>query len=225
MLIIAATPIGNSHDATFRLVDALKQSDIIAAEDTRKCIELAKRLDLKLNAQIISLNDHNESQKIDYLISELENGKTVLQISDAGMPVISDPGYRLVGAAIKNGIEYTCLPGPSAVLNALVLSNMPSHNFFFDGFLPNKKAGRIKRLTELKNLKTTLIFFESPFRIAKTVDDIIEVYGEDVEISIVREMTKKYEEVIKARACEMQVKIKNKEPKGEICLLVNLHVL
>ena len=171
-LILAATPLGNVLDASKRLVDALLKADIIAAEDTRKARRLFQDLNLEINAAVISLFEENELEKIPDLISKLQEGKTVVVISDAGTPAISDPGFKLVNKAIEEKISITVLPGPSAVISALVLSGLPTDRFSFEGFIPRKGKERTEILSNLNKESRTMVLFESPRRTKDTLEDI-----------------------------------------------------
>ena len=169
-LFIVPTPIGNLGDITFRAIETLKSVDIILAEDTRTSLKLLKHY--KINSKIESYHMHNEHKKADSIINKISEGNTIALISDAGTPSISDPGFLLVRECIKNNIEIECLPGATALITALVISGLPSDKFLFEGFLPAKK-GRTKRLKELSNEKKTIIFYESPHRILKTLKDVL----------------------------------------------------
>ncbi|MDR0950051.1 MAG: 16S rRNA (cytidine(1402)-2'-O)-methyltransferase [Candidatus Ancillula sp.] len=220
ILYIGATPIGNVDDASKRLISTFQEVDLICAEDTRRTKQLLSRLEIKTEAEIISLYDHNEAEKADFVIEKLLSGYNVLQVSDAGMPVVSDPGYKLIGKAILAGIQVTCLPGPSAVLTALALSNLPSHRFCFEGFLPNKSGTKLNYLAKLKEEDRTMIFFESPYRIQKTISAMREVFGDSRKAAICRELTKTYEEVIRGSLLELVDILNTRTLKGEIVVVV-----
>ncbi|NMD55126.1 16S rRNA (cytidine(1402)-2'-O)-methyltransferase [Tsukamurella conjunctivitidis] len=194
-LIVAGVPMGNPGDATARLVSALGEADVIAAEDTRRARSLAASLDVEPRGRILSFYDHNEQGRIPQLLAALDAGETVLLVTDAGMPSVSDPGYRLVAAVVEAGHRVTCLPGPSAVTTALALSGLPVERFLFDGFAPRKSGARRAWLTELVTERRAAVFFESPHRVAETLADAAEVLGTDRRAAVCRELTKTYEEV------------------------------
>ncbi len=219
-LILAATPLGNVLDASKRLVDALLKADIIAAEDTRKARRLFQDLNLEINAAVISLFEENEIEKIPDLISKLQEGKTVVVISDAGTPAISDPGFKLVNKAIEEKISITVLPGPSAVISALVLSGLPTDRFSFEGFIPRKGKERTEILSNLNKESRTMVLFESPRRTKDTLEDILEITGENRKAAVVREISKTYEEVIRGTIKELVEWAKKTEVLGEITLVI-----
>ncbi|MGC3022785.1 MULTISPECIES: 16S rRNA (cytidine(1402)-2'-O)-methyltransferase [unclassified Brevibacterium] len=196
-LILVGTPIGNLGDASPRMRQAIETADVIAAEDTRRFLSLAQRLQLSHTNRIISVFDHNEGHRAPELVELINAGQTVVLLSDAGMPAVSDPGYRVVRACAEAGLPITSTPGPSAVLMALAVSGLPSDRFSFEGFLPRRSGQRKSLLEELKAEKRTMVFFESPHRIADTMDDFAEVIGEDRPMSISRELTKTYEETLR----------------------------
>ena len=218
-LIFAATPMGNVKDASARLVAAIQQADVIAAEDTRKFMNLSSRLGVRFNAQLVSHFEANEAGRVGQLLDSVAAGNLVLVVSDAGMPQVSDPGYRLAVAAIESGIDYQVLPGPSAVLTALLLSGLPADRFCFEGFLPRKSGDRVRALTQLAHEPRTMIFFEAPHRLAKTLNDMAEVFGPDRIAAVAREMTKTYEEVIRGSLQELNEWAAG-EIKGEITLVL-----
>ena len=218
-LIFAATPMGNVGDASARLVAAIQQADVIAAEDTRKFMNLSSRLGVRYDAQLVSHFEANEAGRVEQLLDSVAAGKLVLVVSDAGMPQVSDPGYRLAVAAIESGIDYEVLPGPSAVLTALLLSGLPADRFCFEGFLPRKSGDRVRALTQLAHEPRTMIFFEAPHRLAKTLNDMAKVFGPDRIAAVAREMTKTYEEVIRGSLQELNVWAAG-EIKGEITLVL-----
>ncbi len=195
LLIVAGVPMGNPGDATARLISALGSADVIAAEDTRRARALAASLDVQPPGRILSFYDHNEQGRIPQLLSALDAGQTVLLVTDAGMPSVSDPGYRLVAAVVEAGHRVTCLPGPSAVTTALALSGLPVERFLFDGFAPRKSGARRAWLTELVDQRRAAVFFESPHRLAETLADAADVLGADRRAAVCRELTKTYEEV------------------------------
>ena len=190
-LYIVATPIGNLKDITKRSLEVLKNVDLIAAEDTRITKRLLNHFDIKNN--LISYNDYNENTKYEYLLDILKSNKDIAVVSDAGTPCISDPGYRIVNAANILGFNVVTIPGPNSAIAALSISGLPSDSFYFEGFLPKKK-GRTKRLNYLKELDCTVIIFESPKRLLKTLNDILSVLGNRV-VSLCKELTKLHENV------------------------------
>lgn len=196
-LILVGTPIGNLGDASPRMREAIETADVIAAEDTRRFLSLAQRLDLTHTKRVISVFDHNEGHRAPELVDIIAAGETVVLLSDAGMPAVSDPGYRVVKACAEAGLPITSTPGPSAVLMALAVSGLPSDRFSFEGFLPRKSGQRKTLLTELKAEKRTMVFFESPHRIADAMDDFAEIIGIDRPMAISRELTKTFEETLR----------------------------
>lgn len=193
MLILAATPIGNIGDASNRLISTLEKAKVIAAEDTRTLLKLAGHLGIKLNAELISLHEHNESQKLERLV-EVATDSDVVLVSDAGMPTISDPGFLLVRACSQAGVEIQVIPGPSAVISALAVSGLSTDRFCFEGFLPRKTGDRVRVFNSLKDETRTMVFFESPHRIVDSLNDAISVFGPNRQASVSRELTKKFEE-------------------------------
>lgn len=193
-IIIAATPLGNPHDASARLTFALERADVIAAEDTRRTRNLAAALGVEIRGQVVSNFDHNEASRVTQLIDAARSG-TVLVVTDAGMPSVSDPGFPLVEAAHDAGIPVTCFPGPSAVPTALALSGLPVGRFAFDGFAPRKHGARRAWLEKLKTEERAVCFFESPHRIAETLADAANVLGAERRAAVCRELTKTFEEV------------------------------
>jgi 16S rRNA (cytidine1402-2'-O)-methyltransferase len=193
-LVLAGTPIGNSADASPALLDVLARADVVAAEDTRRFRALLARLGAATSARVVSYFDGNESARAGELLAELEAGRTVVVVTDAGMPTVSDPGYRLVRAAIEAGIAIRVVPGPSAVLVALALSGLPTDRFCFEGFLPRKSGERRRRLAELAAEPRTMVCFEAPHRLAELLADAADVLGADRQGSVSRELTKTWEE-------------------------------
>ena len=173
-VVLAATPIGNVGDASARLVALLERADIVAAEDTRRLYDLARRLGVYVNGRVIAYHDHNERDKADGLLDQVETGATVLVVSDAGMPTINDPGLAIVRRAIERGLPVTCAPGPSAVLDALALSGLPTDRFCYEGFLPRKHSERVQYLRTLLPERRTIVFYETPHRIADSMDDLLD---------------------------------------------------
>ena len=194
-ILLVATPIGDVRDASPRVVAALEGADIVAAEDTRRALALASRLGIKLGGRLIALHDHNEAEKAAGIVEAARGGARVVFVSDAGMPTVSDPGFRLACAAIDAGVPLSVLPGPSAPLVALALSGLPSDRFAFEGFLPRKDGEATRYLQDLATDPHTLIFFESPRRAAATLSRMAEVLGGDRRAALCRELTKDYEEV------------------------------
>jgi len=219
ILFVCGTPIGNLGDVSFRLLDTLKQADIVLAEDTRTIRKLLTRYDIKKN-RIISYHQHSTAKKLDSIIEELKVGKTAALVSESGMPSIQDPGYEIIGQCIKENIAITVIPGPNAATSALVLSGLPSDSFLFIGFLPKSGEKRNTKIAEISGLPYTLIFYESPKRIEKLLGELIKKLG-DRRVALVREMTKIYEEAIRGNLSEVLEDIKARNSiKGEIVLVV-----
>ena len=202
-LLIGATPLGQPADASARLVSALARADVIAAEDTRRIRTLAQALEVKPAGKVVSLYDQNEAARVPALIAEIAAGATVLLVSDAGMPLISDPGYRLVAACIDSGLPISCLPGPSAVTTALAVSGLPSDRFCFEGFAPRRHSARLTWLATLALESRTCVFFESPRRLAETLKDAVDALGPDREVVVCRELTKTHEEIVRGSLAEL----------------------
>ena len=217
VLILAATPIGNIGDASTRLKSTLEQAKVIAAEDTRTLLKLANHLGIKLNAELISLHEHNELQKLDRLVEIAQTADLVL-VSDAGMPTISDPGFALVRACSEAQIEIQVVPGPSAVISALAVSGLSTDRFCFEGFLPRKSGERTKIFTSLLDEQRTMVFFESPHRIAESLQDAAKVFGPERKASVSRELTKKFEETRRGTLSELVEW--SKDQKGEMVLVI-----
>ena len=199
-LVIAGVPLGNAGDASARLRSALETADVIAAEDTRRLRRLAADLDVRLSARIVSYFEANEAARTGELVADLTAGRRVLLVTDAGMPSISDPGYRLVVAALAAGVAVTCLPGPSAVTTALALSGLPVDRFCFEGFLPRRRRCRAPRLRELAAEPRTMVFFEAPHRLGDCLAALASAFGESRPAAVCRELTKTYEEVRRGSA-------------------------
>lgn len=216
-LYIVPTPIGNLKDMTFRAVEVLKAVDIILAEDTRTSGKLLKHYEISTPLQ--SHHMHNEHKTVENLVQKIKNGTSVALISDAGTPAISDPGFLLTRACVENNIEVDCLPGATAFVPALVNSGLPNDKFIFEGFLPVKK-GRQTRLTLLSEETRTMIFYESPHKLIKTLSNFCEYFGEDRQVSVSRELTKMYEETIRGSAKQVLDHYTKKPPKGEIVVVV-----
>jgi 16S rRNA (cytidine1402-2'-O)-methyltransferase len=202
-LLIGATPLGQPSDASARLVRALASADVIAAEDTRRIRTLAHALDVKPAGRVVSLFDQNEATRVPSLIEDIQAGATVLLVSDAGMPLISDPGYRLVAACIEAGAPVHCLPGPSAVTTALAVSGLPSERFCFEGFAPRKHSARVSWLKTLAAEPRTCVFFESPRRLAECLKDAVDALGTERRAVVCRELTKTHEEIIRGSLAEL----------------------
>ncbi|MDR3654478.1 MAG: 16S rRNA (cytidine(1402)-2'-O)-methyltransferase [Mycobacterium sp.] len=202
-LLLAATPLGQPSDASPRLIDALARADVVAAEDTRRVRTLAKALQVRIAGRVVSLFDRVEAARVDSLIEAINAGATVLVVSDAGMPVISDPGYRLVVACVDAGLPVQCLPGPSAVTTALAVSGLPSEKFCFEGFAPRKKAARRTWLATLSDERRTCVFFESPRRLPACLRDAVEQLGGERQAAVCRELTKVHEEVVRGSLDEL----------------------
>ncbi|UXW84915.1 16S rRNA (cytidine(1402)-2'-O)-methyltransferase [Microbacterium azadirachtae] len=218
MIILAATPIGNLGDASRRLVEVLENATVIAAEDTRTTQRLLQALGIANRPRLIALHDHNEKAKAGEL-AELAESQDLVVLSDAGMPTVSDPGYGLVAAAAERGVTVTAIPGPSAVVTALAVSGLPTDRFTFEGFLPRKPGERRSALTALATEPRTMVFFESPSRLAATLGDMAAVFGDDRRAAVCRELTKLYEEVRRGGAAELAAWAEH-GVKGEIVVVV-----
>ena len=216
-LFVVPTPVGNLEDMTFRAIRILKEVDLILAEDTRTSGFLLKHFDISTPMQ--SHHKFNEHKTVDNVVQRIKNGQSVALISDAGTPAISDPGFLVVRKCIENGIEVECLPGATAFVPALVASGLPNNRFCFEGFLPQKK-GRQTKINELVAETRTMIFYESPFRLVKTITQLSEVLGNDRKASVSREISKLFEETIRGTLQELIVHFTERNPKGEIVLIV-----
>lgn len=219
-LFLVPTPIGNLSDMTYRAVETLKSSDLILAEDTRNSGVLLKHFEI--STPMRSYHAHNEHKVTDEIVEQLKQGKIYSLISDAGSPGISDPGYLLAKACIENQIEVTALPGATAFVPALTVSGLTSNEFIFVGFLPVKK-GRQTKLNELNEEKRTMIFYESPHKITRTLKDLTEFFGEDRKASLSREISKKFEETIRGTLIELHQISESRNLKGEMVLVVEGH--
>ncbi|WP_067570075.1 16S rRNA (cytidine(1402)-2'-O)-methyltransferase [Nocardia acidivorans] len=202
-LVLAATPMGDIGDASQRLRDALGSADIVAAEDTRRTRSLAKALNVEITGRVVSFYDHVETARIPMLLTEIEGGRTVLLVTDAGMPSVSDPGYRMVAACVERDLPITCLPGPSAVTTALALSGLPVERFCFDGFAPRKSGQRKEWFRTLATEPRAVAFFEAPHRLADCLADAVRILGPDRRAAVCRELTKTYEEVVRGSLAEL----------------------
>ncbi|PWG65955.1 16S rRNA (cytidine(1402)-2'-O)-methyltransferase [Bifidobacterium callitrichidarum] len=219
-VVLAATPIGNTGDASARLVALLERADIVAAEDTRRLYDLARRLGVHVNGRVVAYHDHNERGKADGLLDQVETGATVLVVSDAGMPTINDPGLAIVRRAIERGLPVTCAPGPSAVLDALALSGLPTDRFCYEGFLPRKHAERVQYLRTLLGERRTIVFYETPHRIADSMDDLLDAFGPNRPMALCRELTKDYEEIRRGPIGEIRQGVIDNPPRGEMVLVI-----
>jgi 16S rRNA (cytidine1402-2'-O)-methyltransferase len=218
ILYVVPTPIGNLEDMTFRAINVLKKCDFILAEDTRKSGFLLKHYEIE--TKMFSHHKFNEHKSSQQIVERILAGADVALISDAGTPAISDPGFLLVRSCIENGLGVECLPGATAFVPALVMSGMPSDRFCFEGFLPHKK-GRQSRLRELENEQRTMVFYESPYRVMKTLTQFAETFGENRYVSVSREISKLYEETIRGSVAELIAHFTNNEPRGEFVIVVN----
>jgi len=220
MLILACLPIGDARDASAHLIQAIQQVQYVAAEDSRKFARLCQDLNIKHNAKVISFFEGNESEKIEELTNLLKSQKDILVATDAGAPGISDPGYRLIRAALQSNVEIKVLPGPSAVTTALLLSGLPTDRFCFEGFPPRTQGARAKWFEELAQQERTMIFFEAPHRITECLIDAGNAFGLDRSGAICREMSKHYEEVVRGSVTELISWSKSKEILGEITVVL-----
>ena len=219
LLVLAGVPLGNPGDAPARLRDVLATADVVAAEDTRRLRRMATDLGVEIGGRVVSYFEANEGARTPELIEHLEAGRRVLLVTDAGMPSVSDPGYRLVVAAIAAGITVTCLPGPSAVTTALVLSGLPVDRFCFEGFLPRKAGERTTLLRSLAEEPRTMVFFEAPHRLASALEALAATFGADRPAAVCRELTKTYEEVRRGPLSEL-VQWAAGGVRGEITVVV-----
>ena len=217
MIYLIPTPIGNLEDITLRAIRLLKEVDLILAEDTRVSIKLLKHFEIGTPLQ--SFHMHNEHKKVETIVEQLKNGKTVALISDAGTPGISDPGFLLVREALKEGVEVQCLPGPTALIPALVQSGIPCDRFVFEGFLPPKK-GRQTRLEQMALETRTQVFYESPHKLLKTLEQLVTFFGANRSIAVVREISKLYESTFRGSAQEGLDFFEVHPPKGEFVIVV-----
>ena len=216
-LFIVPTPIGNLKDITLRAIQTLQEVDIILAEDTRNSAKLLAHY--AINTPMKSYHMYNEHKTISKWIDDIKGGKSIALISDAGTPAISDPGFLLVRECVKNELEVECLPGATALVPALVLSALPCERFVFEGFLPHKK-GRQKRLQSLVQETKTMVFYESPYRIIKTLEQFSEIFGSQRHVSVSRELSKKFEDTIRGSVADLLTHFKEKEPKGEFVIVI-----
>jgi 16S rRNA (cytidine1402-2'-O)-methyltransferase len=217
-LVLCGTPIGNLDDMAPRAVETLRAADVIACEDTRRTRKLLSHFGIPARAMVV-LNDVTERRKAPEVVAEIRRGRTVALVSDAGMPGLSDPGYRLVRACIDAGLKVEVVPGPTAVVTALALSGLPPGRFVFEGFLPRKPGDRRKRIESLAAEARTVVLFESPHRIEATLEDLRSVLG-DRRVALARELTKLYEEVLRGSLSEVIDALKDRPPRGEITLVI-----
>lgn len=216
-LYVVPTPVGNLEDMTFRAVRILKEADLILAEDTRTSGILLKHFEIKNAMQ--SHHKFNEHQTVENVVNRMKAGETVALISDAGTPGISDPGFLIVRECVRNNIEVQCLPGATAFVPALVSSGLPDERFCFEGFLPQKK-GRVTRLTQLREEARTMVFYESPYRLLKTLTQFMEYFGAERSVSVCREISKVHEESVRGTLSEVVEHFTNVEPRGEIVIVL-----
>ena len=221
-LYLVATPIGNLADITHRAIEVLGKVALIACEDTRHTRKLLQHYGIP--TRTVSYHEHNEQDRARQLIELLREGKDVAVVSDAGTPSISDPGFRLVRAAIENNVPVVPVPGPSALISALIAAGLPTNEFFFGGFLPARSNARRSRLNELRSVPGTLVFYEAPHRLKETLKDAYETLGER-EAVVARELTKMHEELKRGRLSELAQHYSNEEPRGEIVLLIDRTIL
>lgn len=218
--MLAGTPIGDARDAPARLADLIASADVVAAEDTRRLRRLATALGVTPSGSVVSFHEHNETARAAELVEAVRSGRTVLLVTDAGMPSVSDPGYRVVRAAVDAGVPVTAVPGPSAVLTALALSGLPTDRFCFEGFLPRKTGERAAALTALAAEPRTMVFFEAPHRLAAALGAMVAAFGADRPAAVCRELTKTYEEVRRGPLRELHAWAAGGDPRGEITVVV-----
>lgn len=217
--VLAATPIGNDADASTRLRELLASADVVAAEDTRRTRKLAARLGVEITGRLVSLHEHNESERLPELLEAVRGGAQVALVTDAGMPTVSDPGYRVVAAAVAEGLDVTCAPGPSAALAALALSGLATDRFCFEGFPPRKPGERARALRALAHEPRTMVFFEAPHRLAVTLEAMVQAFGPERPAAVCRELTKTYEEVVRGPLAELAAWARE-DVRGEIVVVV-----
>ena len=218
-LVLAATPIGNVDDASVRLRELLATADVVAAEDTRRLRALVGRLGVEVRGRVVSYHEHNEAERAADLLDVVVGGGTVVVVTDAGMPAVSDPGFRVVTAAVQAGLPVTAAPGPSAVLTALALSGLPTDRFCFEGFAPRKPGERARALAALADERRTMVFFEAPHRVGTLLAAMVESFGPDRPAAVCRELTKTYEEVRRGTLAEL-AQWATGEVRGEIVVVV-----
>ena len=221
MLILACLPIGDARDASSHLIESIQNATYVAAEDSRKFARLCQELNIKHHAKVITFFEGNESEKIDELTSLLKSQKDVLVVTDAGAPGVSDPGYRLIRAAVESDVKIKVLPGPSAVVTALLLSGLPTDRFCFEGFPPRTQGARSKWFNELAQEERTIIFFEAPHRIVESLKDAGDAFGLDRIGAVCREMSKHYEEVVRGELSQLIEWAESKDVFGEITIVIS----
>jgi 16S rRNA (cytidine1402-2'-O)-methyltransferase len=217
-LYVVATPIGNLEDISYRAVRVLKEADLIACEDTRHTAKLLHHYGI--DKPTVSYHEHNEVARAEELVAKLEQGMTIAQVSDAGMPGISDPGYRVIRLAIERGVQVVPIPGPSALVSALAASGLPTDSFQFLGFLPAKSGQRRTVIEALREATHTTIVYEAPHRIAEAMGDVVELLGAERPVVLARELTKMHEEFIRGTAAQVLQRVRQNEPRGEMTLLI-----
>ncbi len=221
MLILACLPIGDARDASAHLIESIQNATYVAAEDSRKFARLCQELNIKHHAKVITFFEGNESEKIDEITSLLKSQKDVLVVTDAGAPGVSDPGYRLIRAAVESDVKIKVLPGPSAVVTALLLSGLPTDRFCFEGFPPRTQGARSKWFNELAQEERTIIFFEAPHRIVESLKDAGDAFGLDRIGAVCREMSKHYEEVVRGELSQLIEWAESKDVLGEITIVIS----
>jgi 16S rRNA (cytidine1402-2'-O)-methyltransferase len=217
ILYVVSVPIGNLEDITLRALRILKEVDFIAAEDTRHTRKLLSHYDI--HTPMVSYHEHNESQMDKLLLAKLGSGNNIAIVPDSGTPVVSDPGYTIINACIAENIKVVPIPGPSSILASVIVSGFPLHNFVYEGFLPSKRLRRIKKLKALSDEKRTIVFFESPHRLTKSLNDMLEIFG-DRDIVVANDVTKMFEEIYRGLISEAIQKYSESTPKGEFTLVV-----
>ncbi len=218
--MLAATPIGNTEDASARLRRLLAEADVVAAEDTRRLRDLARRLGVEIGGRVLSFHEHNEVERSAEVLAVVAGGGTVVVVTDAGMPAVSDPGFRVVGAAVAAGLPVTAAPGPSAVLTALALSGLPTDRFCFEGFPPRKPGERARAFELLADERRTMVFFEAPHRLDDTLAAMAVAFGDDRPAAVCRELTKTYEEIVRGPLSTLAEWASADQVRGEIVVVV-----
>ncbi|MEC7924511.1 MAG: 16S rRNA (cytidine(1402)-2'-O)-methyltransferase [Actinomycetota bacterium] len=219
-LVLIGTPIGNLEDISLRASRELRTADAICCEDTRRTGKLLSHIQCVPRPPLIVVNEHNERQQCGRIINQIQNGERLVMVSDAGMPGISDPGEYIVSQIVKSGLNLEVVPGPSAGVTALVGSGISSRRYTFEGFLPRKGAARVDRLEDISNNPRTTVIYESPHRIRRTLDDLVQYLGENRKATVARELTKIHEEYLRGTLGELVQKFSEKEPKGELVIVV-----
>ena len=219
-LVLAATPIGNTEDASAHLRRLLSEADVVAAEDTRRLRDLARRLGVEIGGRVLSFHEHNEVERSAEVLAVVAGGGTVVVVTDAGMPAVSDPGFRVVGAAVAAGLPVTAAPGPSAVLTALALSGLPTDRFCFEGFPPRKPGERARAFELLADERRTMVFFEAPHRLDDTLAAMAVAFGDDRPAAVCRELTKTYEEIVRGPLSTLAAWASADQVRGEIVVVV-----